>query len=181
MFELFARRYLRRMRARYDYDVSYMEAMLDRSPRAFWRFSKLFALARHRESAPVEAVIAVKLVGALAEDCGPCTQLVIQFAREAGVPAEQVQAVLQRDVQSMSPNVALAVRFAEAVVYRLPYEDETRDAVRAQWGDKGVIDLALALQVGRLFPMLKAALGYAKECQRVEVGGRTIDVVKRAA
>ena len=56
-----------------------------------------------------------------------------------------------------------------------------RDAVRAQWGQKGVIDLTLALQMGRMFPMVKAGLGYAKECRRVTVDGNNVDVVKQAA
>ena len=56
-----------------------------------------------------------------------------------------------------------------------------RDAVRAQWGQKGVIDLTLALQLGRMFPMVKAGLGYAKECRRVTVEGHNVDVVKQAA
>jgi len=60
-------------------------------------------------------------------------------------------------------------------------EDEFRDAVRAQWGEKGVIDLTLALQLGRIFPMVKAGLGYAKECRRVTVDGHNVDVVKQAA
>ena len=60
-------------------------------------------------------------------------------------------------------------------------EDEFRDAVRAEWGQKGVIDLTLALQMGRMFPMVKAGLGYAKECRRVAVGGNNVDVVKQAA
>ena len=60
-------------------------------------------------------------------------------------------------------------------------DEEFRDAVRAQWGPKGVIDLTLALQMGRMFPMVKAGLGYAKECRRVTVDGRDVDVIKQAA
>jgi hypothetical protein len=35
--------------------------------------------------------------------------------------------------------------------------------------------------MGRMFPMVKAGLGYAKECRRVAVGGNNVDVVKQAA
>jgi hypothetical protein len=181
MLKMLARAYLKRMGARYDYDVSYMLAMLEHSPKAFFGFAKLFPLAQHRESAPKDAVIAAKLMGAMFEDCGPCTQLVVNFAREQRVDPAQVEAVLRRDVARMNDNVALAFRFADAVLNRLSSDDEVRDAVRAAWGEKGVIDLTLAMQVGRLFPMVKAGLGYAKECRRVEVGGRFVDVVKQAA
>ena len=82
----------------------------------------------------------------------------------------------------MSDTTRLAFRFADAVVRRaVEAEDEFRDAVRAQWGEKGVIDLTLALQLGRMFPMVKAGLGYAKECRRVTVDGQNVDVVKQAA
>ena len=181
MLSWFARAYLKRMGARYEYDVTYMLAMLDQSPKAFFAFAKLFALAQHRESAPNDALIAAKLMGAMFEDCGPCTQLVVNFAREQGVDPAQVAAVLRRDVAAMNDDVALAFRFADAILNRLPGEDDVRDAVRAAWGDKGVIDLTLGLQIGRIFPMVKAGLGYAKECRRVEVAGRPVDVVKRAA
>jgi hypothetical protein len=67
------------------------------------------------------------------------------------------------------------------VVRRSADDGEFRDAIRAQWGDKGVIDLTLALQMGRIFPMVKAGLGYAKECRRVSVDGRNVDVIRQAA
>ena len=51
-----------------------------------------------------------------------------------------------------------------------------RDAIRARWGEKGVIELAMALQVGRIFPMLKLALGFARECRRISVAGDQVDV-----
>lgn len=181
MLSALKRAYLKRMGARYDYDVSYMLAMLDQSPRAFDLFARLFPLAQHRESAPADAVMAAKLMGAMFEDCGPCTQLVVNFAKEQGVAPDQVEAVLRRDLTAMNDDVALAFRFADAILNRMPSEDEVREAVRAQWGDKGVIDLTLSLQVGRIFPMVKAGLGYAKECRRVEVAGRPVEVVKRAA
>jgi hypothetical protein len=39
----------------------------------------------------------------------------------------------------------------------------------------------MALQMGRLFPMMKLALGYARECRRVSVDGHEVDVFKQAA
>jgi len=126
----------------------------------------------HREVVPVEASFAAKLIGALAEDCGPCTQLVVDMALEAGMPNDQIEAVLRHDPRAMNGATVLGFRFADAVVRRSPDDEEYRDAVRAEWGEKGVIDLTLALQMGRMFPMVKAGLGYARECRRITVGGR---------
>jgi len=181
MLKPLARAYVKRMGARYDYDVSYLLAMLDHSPRAFFAFAKLMPLARHRESAPEDAVMAAGLRGAMFEDCGPCTQLAVNVAKERGIDSRQVEAVLRRDISAMNDHVALGFRFADAILHRLPDEDEAREAVRARWGEKGLIDLTFALQISRVFPMVKAGLGYAKECRRIEVAGHPVEVAKRAA
>jgi hypothetical protein len=176
-----ARRSLRAFAKRYGYDVSYLEMLLNESPAGFFKFAPLMKAAAHRETVPVEASFAAKIVGALAEDCGPCTQLVVDMALEAGMPKDQIEAVLRRDARAMNEATTLGFRFADAVVRRAAEEDEFRDAVKAQWGQKGVIDLTMALQLGRMFPMVKAGLGYAKECRRVTVSGHNVDVVKQAA
>jgi hypothetical protein len=177
-----ARRTLRAFATRYGYDVSYLLMLLNESPSAFFKFAPLMKASAHREVVPAEASFAAKITGALAEDCGPCTQLVVDMALEAGMAKDQIEAVLRRDPRAMSDTTRLAFRFADAVVgRRAAEEDEFRDAVRAQWGQKGVIDLTLALQMGRMFPMIKAGLGFAKECRRVTVDGHNVDVVKQAA
>lgn len=176
-----ARRTLRAMRKRYGYDTSYLDMMLKESPSAFFKFASVMKAAHHREVVPVDASFTAGLVGALAEDCGPCTQICVDMALEAGMPKDQIEAVLRRDPRAMNSATVLAFRFADAVVRRSSHDEEYRDAVRAQWGEKGVIDLTLALQMGRMFPMVKAGLGYARECRRVTVDGHNVDVVKQAA
>ncbi|OQW60456.1 MAG: hypothetical protein A4S17_00770 [Proteobacteria bacterium HN_bin10] len=181
MLRFFAERALDRFSKRFDYDVSYMRAILKASPRAFMRLHELTKGASHRETAPNDAYYAAKLVGAMAEDCGPCTQLVVNMAYDARVPEPQIEAVLTRNMDAMNADTILGFRFAEAIVSRLAHEDEVRDAVRAQWGEKGLIDLTYALQVGRVFPMIKAGLGYAHACRRIMIGEKPIDLVRRAA
>ena len=176
-----ARRTLRAFAKRYGYDVSYLLMMLNCSPSAFFKFAPVMKASAHREAVPIDASFAAKIVGALAEDCGPCTQLVVDMAQEAGMPKDQIEAVLRRDPRAINDATTLVFRFADAVVRRSADDDEFRDAVRAQWGQKGIIDLTLALQLGRMFPMVKAGLGYAKECRRVTVDGHNVDVVKQAA
>lgn len=174
-------RVLRAFSKRYDYDASYLEMMLDEAPSAFFKFAKIAAVSRHRQVVPVEAYFAAKLVGALKEDCGPCVQLVVDMALEAGMPNTQVEAVLRGNVAAMTGPTAIAFRFAQAVAQRSLEEDEYRNVVRAEWSDKGVIELTLALTISRVFPMLKAGLGYARECRRVTVKGHNVDLVKQAA
>lgn len=181
MRKFIMRRVLRAFSKRYNYDAGYMEMMLNEAPSAFFKLAKIDAVSRHREVVPVEAFFAAKLAGALKEDCGPCVQLVVDMALKAGVPNNQIEAVLRGDVGAMSRPTATAYHFARAIAQRTHDEDQYRDAVRAEWGDKGVVELALALTISRVFPMLKAGLGYAKECRRVTVKGSNVDVVKQAA
>jgi hypothetical protein len=181
MRKFIARRMLRAFSKRYGYDTSYTEMVLRESPSAFFKLAPLMKAAAHHEVVPVETSFAAKITGALAEDCGPCTQLCVDMALEAGMAKDQIEAVLRRDVRAMSADVQLGYQFADAVVRRSMEDETCRDAVRARWGERGVIDLAMALQMGRLFPMLKLALGYAKECRRVSVAGDQVDVIKQAA
>ena len=87
----------------------------------------------HREVIPVETSFAAKLTGALAEDCGPCTQLCVDMALEAGMARDQIEAVLRRDLKTMTPDVALGFQFADAILRRSAEDDVYRDAVRARW------------------------------------------------
>jgi hypothetical protein len=181
MLKFLARLGLGSFSKRYGYDVGYMRYMLDASPAAFFKFAKLTALARHNEAAPRDAFFTAKLVGAIAEDCGPCVQLVVNMSREAGIAPDQIEAVLKRDLAEMNADTALGFQFADAITRRASSADEVREAVRAQWGDAGVVDLALAVQAGRIYPMVKLALGYAKTCARVRIDDAPVDVVKEAA
>jgi hypothetical protein len=181
MRSFIARRMLRSFSKRYGYDMGYVETILKKSPAAFFKFAPLIKAANHHEVVPAEARFAAKITGALSEDCGPCTQLAVDMALEAGVSKDQIEAVLRRDIRAMSPETALGFQFASAIVHRSADDERYRDAVRARWGEKGVIELAMGLQLGRMFPMLKFALGYAKECRRVTVAGHQVDVIKQAA
>ncbi len=181
MLKFLARRMMDKFSRRYDYDVSYMRHMLDVSPAAVFKFNKIAAMAQHGERAPKEALFTARLCGVLEEDCGPCVQLGVTMGREAGVPASDIAAVLKGDKSAMSPSVKTAFEFCRAVLARNGDDDAAREAVRAQWGEAGVIDLTLAMQASRLYPMVKAGLGYAKTCQQVRVEGMTVAVVKNAA
>ena len=165
----------------YHYDVSYMRHMLALSLDAFEKFAALTALSEHCEAAPLEASCAAKLLGALAEDCGPYLQLMVKMAREAGMPADQVAAVLTAAEEAMTPEPTLGYRFADAVVRRSAAMDPAREVVVDAWGEAAVLDLTLGLQIGRIFPVVKVGLGFAKTCQRVEADSQPVTVVRRAA
>ena len=181
MFKFFARRMIKSFGKRYGYDVDYMLHMLETAPEVMGPYNALSRLSGYRKTVPVEAHMAAKLRGVLFEDCGPCVQLTVDMAREAGMAAGQIEAVLTGDEAAMSADTALGHRFASAVTARTADEEAARDAVRSAYGGAGVIELSLAAQVVRVFPMIKAGLGYGQSCSRIDVGGRKVSVVKQAA
>lgn len=180
MRKFIARIFLDRFSKRYGDDAAYMRAMLDASPTAFFRFAGLAKLAGHREAAPVDAYYVAKLVGALHEDCGPCVQLVVNMAREAGLADSDIAATLSGDMKQAGEDAALGFRFADGLTRETDDLGAARDAVRARWGEAGIIDLTFGAQVSRLFPMVKKGLGHAQSCERIRVGEHAISP-RRAA
>lgn len=175
-----ARCALRNFSRRYNYDVEYMHHMLNVAPVAFLKFAPMSWLAAHRDVLPAEAAFAAKLMGSMKEDCGPCVQLTINMALEAGVTDAQIMAVVKHDLAVMNAATALGYTFATAILNHAPEAATQRDAVRAAWGDKGLVELTLALQISRVFPMLKAGLGHAESCQRLQVGPHLLGTARPA-
>jgi len=181
MLRSVVRRILKKRSGRGASDLDYWLALYSASPRALRKLARVRALIAHREVVPKEAAFAAQLVGALTENCGPCTQIHVNMARSAGVDDAQIEAVLKADFAAMSADTALAYRFASAIVLRAADQGPAREAVRAAWGEKGVIDLTFAMQASRIFPMIKAGLGFAAECRQVMLGSRSVNGVRRPA
>ena len=91
-----------------------------------------------------------------------------------------MRAVLTGNASAMNSSVSLAYHYADTLLNSRTDIADAREAVRATWGDKGLIDLAMNVQGARLYPMMKHALGFALECQRVSIQGRWVDVTKKA-
>jgi hypothetical protein len=161
------------------YDMSYGKFMLDADLGAFWRFSKVMGLSSYRRDVPVAVSYAVKIVGTMVEDCGPCTQLMVTMAGREQVPAATLRAILNQDDAALDPDVLLAVRFARASLARDPAADTLREEVLARWGKRGLVTIAFGLVAARLYPTLKYALGFGRACSRVTVEGEQV-MVKHA-
>ena len=172
MLRAILHRFVRRMERDFDYDASYVHEVVDASPVAAMKFSIATGMVPERD-APAAALAAAGLVGTLSEDCGPCTQIGVDFAARAGVKPEIVRAILAGDESAMGEDAALAYRFARASLERdLAAGDDAREAVVRRWGQKGLVALALALTTSRMYPTLKYALGHGRSCSRVMVAGQ---------
>ena len=168
-------RELTRFERDFGYDASYMRALLAADPSAMLLFARVSKLSRYCKGAPPAAWFAAKLVGAMADDCGPCTQLVVIMAERAGVPARDVAAIVRGDEAAMSDEARLGYRFARTALAHGDVEP-LRAELAQRYGERAVISLAFALTSARMFPTLKYALGFGEACQRVTVAGEVIAV-----
>ncbi|MDM4771180.1 hypothetical protein [Solimonas sp. SE-A11] len=164
----------------YDYDMSYARDLLETDLRALMAFNKVMPLGRYRRDLPMDAWFAAKLVGTMSEDCGPCTQLVVRMAEEAGVPAATLRAIVGRRPEQLPDDVRLVYRFAEASLAHAPEADSLREQVLQRWGRQALVSIGFSLVAARMFPTLKYALGYGKTCVRVEIGGQAQAVPQTA-
>ena len=129
--------------------------------------------------APGAALVAAGIVGTLAEDCGPCTQIAVDMASTHDIPSAILRAIVAGDEAAMGETAALAWRFARASLARdMQACDPLRDEIVRRWGEKGLVAIGLSLTAARMYPTLKYALGYGKACSKVVVAGE--DVAPRA-
>ena len=155
----------------WGYDASYMRHLLRASTASFFRFSLVTGVV-DRKAAPAEALAAAGIVGTLAEDCGPCTQIGVDMAVAGGVRPEVLRAILAGDETAMGETAALAWRFAHASLARdMAAADPLRDEIVRRWGEKALVAISLSLVASRMYPTLKYALGHGKTCSRVIVDG----------
>lgn len=163
----------------WDYDMTYAREMMDANFEAFRGFGEVVKLGSLQGTAPADAMYAAKLATTMAEDCGPCTQLIVKMAEREGVSAAALRAIVVGDLAAMSEHVALGYRFAQATLaHDLGELDRLRPEIEKRWGKSGVVELALAIAIARTYPTIKYAMGYGHTCQQVRVAG---DMVQRGA
>jgi hypothetical protein len=172
------KRFLRSRLFKYErdlgYDTSYLREVLDADTRAFLALARLQGMSNYRRDLPLDVWYAAMIVGAMAEDCGPCTQLVVTRAERAGVDADTLRAIVRGDLDAMPAPVALGVRFARAALAHTPEADALREAIVRAHGPRGLVSISFALTTARLYPTLKYALGHGRACQRVLVAGAPV-------
>lgn len=175
MLTWFIRRQIDEFERRYAYDTSYARHLLEVSPKAAMLYSKATQLGRFSHGVPTDVFFVTKIAGVLHEDCGPCVQLGIDLAEQAGVPQATLRALVTGNLEALPEDCRLAAQFAQAVLTRDSRADELRSQLEAKFGALGIVSLAFALTSARIYPTMKYALGFGKACTRVKIGGAPID------
>jgi len=181
MLKWLLRRKLDAFERDFDYDASYVRDILAADPGAALRFGRVQALGQYCRDLPRAAWYAAGIVSTMAEDCGPCTQLGVTMAEREGIPAATLRAIVARDDAAMPPDVALAFRFAQAVLAHDPAADDLRAQILERWSPRALVSLAFAITAARIYPTMKYAIGHGRACMRVSVGGATVLVLRQAA
>ncbi len=171
MLKTLINRGLLAMENRYAYDVGYLQFLLRTNLLTFLKFALIQGMSAHRGKVPPEAYFAARLRATLWDDCGPCTQLVINMAIESEVAPDILRAIIDGTTEQLPDTARLAVTLTEAVLAHDPAADELRDEVVCRWGNEGLIGLAYCISSARVYPALKYTLGYGQACSRVQVGG----------
>lgn len=155
------------MKQRYAYDVRYQQDILQTDLAAFLKFSGFQIMASHSGNLPAGPLFAARIRAILWEDCGPCSQLVVNMALEAGLQPAIVRAIIEQDLNNLPADIALVLQFTEQVLAHQPQADDLRDKILALWGAKGLITLGFAISSYRVYPALKYSLGYGTACSRI--------------
>jgi hypothetical protein len=162
------------------YDASYMREMLATDLGAFLKFARAVGIGTYRKDIPRDVYFAAQLTSSIDADCGPCTQLGVGFALEAGLAPATVAAIVAGDEATLPRDAVIGVRFARAVLARDPEADVWREEIVRRWGPRALLALAFAVLTAQMFPTIKYALGHGKACTRVVVAEQVVTPHSRA-
>ena len=158
-----SRRALQDFGRHFDYDVGYLLELADASPEAFRAFEGAMGMSRVQKVAPVEALHIAKIAGMRAQDCGPCTELSLKIARDAGVAEAVIQGAL-RGGKGLDAGQREIHDYARAVALNEEMDPELLPRLEARLGKAALAEIAVNLVGIRIYPTLKRALGHAEGC-----------------
>jgi hypothetical protein len=180
MLKRFLHARIRAMAGAYGYDAGYMHEILDASTLAFLKFGLFQIMSDHRDHLPKDAWYAAKLAAALSEDCGPCSQLVVDMALRDGVAPASIAALLRDDMSGGGADASLGFRYGRAVAQNGIDAVALAEEAQKRFGKRGLVSLDFAVACSRVYPALKRGLGHGAACTKITVSDETI-VMKDAA
>lgn len=165
-----------RFGAQYSYDTSYMAHIADTSTAAGLRLSMLPMYSQFRGPKEALNVWAGAMLGSTHEgDCGPCVQLIVDMALQAGVPANQLALCLEGNANAAG-DVGLGFNFSQAAITDADELVDLRQEIETRFGTAAVTAASFAASSGRIYPVLKRGLGFGQTCSQVKIRSETIRV-----
>lgn len=171
MIKWMLRRGARAFGRSYDYDVSYMLDVIDTSAGAGMRLSAFPLISQFRGPKAAQQVwVGAIFASTIEGDCGPCAQLVVDMAVEAGADPAVLKQCFDGDPHQAG-DVGLGFRFALAAIRGDLEVDDLQSQIEAKYGRRAVVAAAFAAGSGRFYPVFKRGLGYGHACRQLEFHG----------
>ena len=180
MIRSFLHKRIRRLEHGFGYDAGYLHEVLDVSLSAFLKFGMFQVMASHRDGVPRDAAFAARLAATLSEDCGPCTQLVVDMALKHGMEAGKLAALLRGDIEEAGADAELGFRFGIAIANNTADTSALSEEVERRFGKRALVSLSYAVACSRVYPALKRGLGHAAACSKIQVAENSI-IIRQAA
>lgn len=152
-----------RAERRLGVSLDYVRAIADADLGLLRRYNRIFGVIDPVNHLPADAYHAARLRGALAADCGSCVRAEINLARKAGLAADTIDAILRGGASLPAPLPAV-IRLSDAVTRDRADNAEARAEVMHFYGQRGLIELSLAMNGAALLPGIKRAMGHATHC-----------------
>jgi hypothetical protein len=177
MLKWYVKRQLEKFGRRWGYDTGYVREIVDEAGvGAVMPLQALGKLGAYRKSVPPDTYAGATLTAGKAADCGPCLQLGVTMAEASGVKPQTIRAILERDYAELSKEALLGVELALGTIARDGSGEEARAEILRRWGRAGLVSLAYGIVTAQAYPTFKYAIGHGHACQRLHVGGETIQM-----
>lgn len=180
MLRSWLHRRIGRLERAYGYDATYLQEVAEVSVPAILKFGLFQIMAYHHQDLPRDLGFAARMAATLSEDCGPCTQLVVDMALEAGMAAETVAALMRGDLARAGDEAALGFRYGMAVAANTPEAVALAEGVERRYGKRALVSLAYGVASARVYPALKRGLGHGAACTRIRVAEDDIAIARAA-
>lgn len=171
---------IRKLERAFGYDATYLHEVLDVSRAAFFKFLLFQVMSAHRDQVPRDASFAASIAATLSEDCGPCTQLVVNMALHNGMAPETLCALLRGDLEKASVDAALGFRYGVAVANNTADAMALCEDVERRFGKRALVSMSYAVACARVYPALKRGLGHGATCTKIQVANDCITIWQAA-
>ena len=149
-------------------EMPYLRTLADVSGGALARWMLAMPAAQYRHKAPKEAWHLARLGATVALDCGTCVQTVVNVARKDGVGAILLRRALDAP-HTLPDDDRAAYTFGHAVATGPDGVAERAAEVEALFGHEVHVELAMAVAMCGIFPLIKRGLGQSLACSLVTV------------
>ncbi len=174
MFKQFLHRRIAALERAFGYDATYIHEVVDASTPAFAKFTAFQWMSSHRDRIPRDAWFAARIAAALSEDCGPCTQLVVNMALRDGMNSRAIASLLRGDLEQAGSDAEFGFRYGIAVANGTDDSLRLCEQAEARYGKRGLVSLAFAVACSRVYPALKRGLGHGVACSKIVVSDETV-------